>query len=35
MTEYYKAGDILKIEGVKDEQFEREFKGKFNTTCDK
>jgi hypothetical protein len=35
MTGYYKAGDILEKEGVKDEQFERTFKGKFNTTCDK
>ncbi|MCL8009444.1 hypothetical protein M8845_18635 [Gelidibacter japonicus] len=35
MTGYYKAGDILEKEGVKDEQFDREFKGKFNTTCEK
>lgn len=34
MTGYYKAGDILEKEGVKDEQFQRTFKGKFNTTCD-
>jgi len=35
MTGDYKAGDILEKEGVKDEQFERVFKGKFNIMCDK
>ncbi|MFI0431225.1 hypothetical protein [Mariniflexile sp. HMF6888] len=35
MTGHYKAGEILKKEGVKDEIFNREIKGKFNTNCKK
>lgn len=35
MTGHYKAGEILSKEGVKDEVFSREFKGKFNTNCNR